>query len=126
MRNDPFALLGVEANATAAELGKAFSQARARGIPVTEARRAFDSLRKTSTREAMSLLAISLTPGYSSLMSASEEDAAVEASAIIVGAVSAVLSDLEDHLQSDEVMPREHVSRDVRAYVAAPLEELQP
>ena len=126
MRNDPFALLGVDADATAADLGRAFSQARTRGIPTAEARLAFDSLRKPTSREAMTLLAVSQMPGYRSLMGASDQDAAVEASEIIVGAVSAVLGDLEAHLKSDEVMPEQNITRDVREYVPAPSEDLEP
>ena len=126
MKNDPFVLLQVDAGAGAGELARAFSNARARGVPTNQARHAFDSLRDPVTREAMALLAISLSPGYQDLMAVGDEDAGVQAAELVVGAISAALGDLEAHLRSDDVLPRENLQRDVRDYVPAPMEVLEP
>lgn len=126
MRNDPFATLGADRDAAANDLGKAFSGALARGVPMTQARHAFDSLRNPTSREAMSILAVTLAPNYRAITSVNDEDAAVEASELVVGAISAALADLETHVRSDAVMPTDRIARDLKDYVPAPMEELEP
>jgi hypothetical protein len=124
MRNDPFALLGVDRSATNADLAKAFGQATRRGISMHEARVALNDLRDLETRAAMSLLAISLTPGYDRVTRVDESAAAVQASELVIGALAATLAALESHLDAE--MPSESARRDVREYVIAPLEDLEP
>lgn len=126
MKNDPFALLGVTSRSSKSELAKAFAQARTRGISSADARKAFDSLRDPVAAEAMTILAVSATPGYQKLMAVDEGDAPVEAAGLLTAVAAAVLDDLESHLGAEEVLPSEEIRRDVRDYVPPPLEELEP
>jgi hypothetical protein len=124
MKNDPFALLGVDRDATNADLGKAFGQATRRGIAMHEARTAFNDLRDLETRAAMSLLAISLAPGYAPVTRVDDSAAAVQASELVIGALAATLAALESDLDAE--MPSESLTRDVRDYVLTPVEDLEP
>lgn len=124
--SDPFVLLQVGPDATPAEIAKAMAQAPKRGVPMAEARKAFDRLRDPARRETAALLAASQTPTARSLDAREPEADAEEARRFVLSVLGVLVAAAEQRLQAPDVLPQMSVTRDVRDYAPAPMEEIQP